>query len=177
MLFNTYVDGDPREFMYYNGDIYINGTEITLTDEYINNNTYNGKKIWKHAYFKCKCNPNGLNAYMFVPIKLDWLSLHHMGLDPKAKDDYAPYFVIYAFSLDCAIEEITKPIKLTSEQTDAVMKAIVEPKSDFDSPVLIGLWIVYILVMMGSLIFKQFYLIWPIVSYIFYEIRKGILDG
>ena len=53
----------------------------------------------------------------------------------------------------------------------------VEKKSDFDSPVLIALWIVYILVMMGSLIFKQFYPIWPVVSYIFYEIRKGILDG
>ena len=37
--------------IHYNGDFYINGTELTFTDEFIQNNLVDGKKIWKYAWF------------------------------------------------------------------------------------------------------------------------------
>lgn len=173
MLFNT--PGVPTEFMYYNNDIYYNGTEIALTDVYAKNHIYNGKPLWKYAYFNCKCNPNGVPSYMFIANKLDWSSLFNMGLPDNTRDNYAPYFTIPASELYMAIEEVTKPMKLTREQTDAVLEAIAKPKSDFDNPELIVAWVVYILAMLGSLIFNEFYLIWPIITLIFSKVRKEMI--
>ena len=176
MLFNTSVNGDPRSFFYYKGDYYINGTEITLKDEYIKNHRWNGDKLWKYARYDHQTVYNGRTAYFFCCIKTDWLSLNSMGLDIRAIDDYAPYFVIEALDLDNAIEEFIKPIKLEREETEAVLEAITTPKSDFDNPELTVLWVIYIAVMIGSLIFNQFYIVWAIVTFLFFKYRKEMLN-
>jgi hypothetical protein len=166
--------------MYYKGEYYINGTEVMLSDKYIEQHKYNNKKLWKQAYFHHKIINNGCATYFFCVINLDWSSLKKIGLDIKAKDDYASYFVVEALDLDWAIEEITKPIKLSKEETEARNKAIEymieHPKRDWDYPELLGMWLVYIIVLLGSLIFKEFYIIWIVATYIFYKTRKGILD-
>lgn len=41
---NVYTNRESRSFFYYEGDFYINGTEIAIKDSYINNLQYNGKK-------------------------------------------------------------------------------------------------------------------------------------
>lgn len=177
MVFNTYTNGDPRSFFYYKGDYYINGTEIILTDEYVNSHTWNGRKIWKYARYDHQVVYGGCVAYFFCISNADWLALNKMGLGPNAADDYASFFVIQALDIERAIQEFTKPIKLRREQTEAIKEAIATPKSDFDNAGLVLLWVIYIAVMIVSLIFKQFYLIWFAVSIIFFKLRKEMLSG
>ena len=175
MMFNTYTSGDPRSFFYYKGDYYINGTEIILTDEYINNHQWNGLKLWKYAKYHHQTVYNGRVAYFFCRSRSDWLALNGMGLDPRVIDNYAAFFVIDALDIERAIKEFTKPIKLSRAETDAIKEAIVNPKSDLDNNALVALWIVYIIVMVGSLIFKQFYIIWIVASVLFFKFRKEML--
>lgn len=176
MLFNTSTTGDPRSFFYYKGDYYINGTEIILTDEYINKHQWNGKKLWKYAKYDHQVNYNGRISYFFCRSKCDWLSLNGMGLDIKTQNDYACYFVIDALDIEKAIQEFSHPIKLERSETEAIKEAIVTPKSDLDDTGVMILWIAYIVVMIGSLIFKQFYLIWIVASVLFFTWRKEMLN-
>ena len=174
MLFNTNTIGDPRSFFYYNGDFYINGAEIMLTDEYINNHQFNGKKLWKYARYDHQTVYNGRVSYFFCINKIDRSYFNSMGLN---KDDYASYFVVEALDIENAIKEVTRPIKLERAETEMIKESIVEPKRDFDNPTLVILWIAYIVVMIGSLIFKQFYIIWAVASFLFFKYRKEMLGG
>lgn len=176
MLFNTTTNGDPRSFFYYKGDYYINGTEIILSDQYINNHQFNGKKLWKYARYDHQTVCNGKVSYFFCRTKMDWSSLNKMNLDMNTQNDYAPYFVIEAFDIENAIAEITHSIKLDRKETEAVLNAIVEPKRDFDNPMLMVLWVVYIAVMISSLIFNQFYIIWIVATVVFFKYRKEMLE-
>lgn len=178
MIFNQ--PGDFSEILYYNGDYYSNGTEIMVSDEYINTHTFNGKKIWKYAYFGNKTVYNGKTAYFFWASRRTFLDHCRMGIDYSKYNDYSPYFVVTAWELNNMIQEFTKPIKLPDKDKEAVdqmiMDIISHPKTDWDYLELIIGWIVYICVMMGSLIFTEFYIPWMIASYVFYKYRKGILS-
>lgn len=100
-----------------------------------------------------------------------------MGLDIKTENDYAPYFVIEAFVLPNIIEEITKPIKLSQEETKAIFAALAaEPKKDWEVKGIVAAWLIYIAVLIGSLIFKEFYFIWIVATYIFLKYRKEMLN-
>ena len=178
MFFHQSVNGDPRSFMYYKGDIYINGTEITFSDDFIKNTLVDGKKIWKYARFDHQeTNVYGELVYFFSPCKFDWLSLNKMGLNPNVMRDYSPYVRVNAFNIESAIEEITHGIKLERKQTEAVLDAIATPKSDFEYPGLVILWIAYIAVLLGSLIFNQFYIIWAIATWLFLKWRKELRNS
>ena len=174
MSFNT--NGDPRSFFYYKGDYYINGTEIILTDEYANSHKCNGLKIWKYATYHHQVTYNGRVAYFFCANKMDWLSLHKIGMTTSDfYSEYATYFVMDALDVDRAIQEFVRPIKLSKAETDAIKEALVKPKSDFDNPALMVMWIIYIFVLVASLIFRQFYLIWIVASVIFFKYRREML--
>ena len=174
MQFNNSTNGDPRSFFYYKNDFYINRTEIALKTEYINTHLWNGKKLWKYARYDHQVSYNGQISYFFCASKFDWPSLNSMGLERTARDDYAPYFLIPAVELENAIEEIIKPIKLERKETDAILENITKPKNDLEEPGLIVLWLIYIAVLVGSLIFKQFYIIWLIATMLFVKWRKEI---
>ena len=179
MLFNTNTNGDPRSFMYYKGEYYINGTEFTLNDEYLKNKTFHDKKLWKYARFSHQINSAGKVMYFFDAAKIDSGSLYMMGLDANTRANYAPYFVISPVELDYAIGEFTKPIKLSKEGRErlegAVQYMIDHPKRDWDYPELIWLWLIYIAVLVGSLIFYEFYIVWAVATIVFCTLRKGIL--
>lgn len=183
-LFKPNTGGDPRSFMYYKGEYYIDGSEITLKDEYIKNHTFNGLKLWKHARFSHKAIYNNQMAYFFNRSKYSLCDLLEMGYrDNKemaaCRRDYAPYFVVTALELENAIESFTYPIKLSQEEQDAINKAIDDmienPKQDWDYPQMIVLWLVYIITMIGSLIFNEFYIVWVLASLIFFKLRKEIV--
>ena len=176
MVFNTYTNGDPRSFFYYKGDYYINGTEIILTDEYIKRQLRNGKKLWKYATYHHQVSRNNGIAYFFCRSRCDWLALHGMGVDPKVIDDCEAYFTIDALDIDSEIKEFIHQIKLKRDETDAIKDAIIRQQSDFDHPNVMLLWVVYISVMIGSLIFKQFYILWAVASILFFKWRRDMLD-
>lgn len=176
MSSNTSINGDPRSFFYYRGDYYINKTEIILKDDYINKHQWLGRKLWKYAKYDHQVQYNGRTAYFFCATNFDRASFNSMGIDIKTKGDYAAYFLIEALDLESAIEKITRPIKLERNETEAILEAIVEPKSASDNPALTMLWIVYLAVMVGSLIFRQFYIIWIVASFLFFKYRKEMLN-
>lgn len=175
MMFNTSTNGDPRSFFYYKGDYYINGTEIILKDEYINTHQSNGQKLWKYAKYERQTVHNGGVAYLFCASRIDRTSLGLMGLDEKIRYDYAPIFVVSALDIENLIEEFTRPIKLERAETEAIKEAIANPKSEFENPGVLLLWIVYIVAMIGSLIFNQFYILWIIITLLFLKWRKELL--
>ena len=177
--------GDPREFMYYKGRTYINGTKFTLKDSYIDNWTRNGKKIWKYAKFSGTSNgPDGLYYYF----EIDRFTVHDIkkitGLQPGTKEfadfqmSYTPNIIVRPWEL-WIIDEITEPITISEkeeeERRQMLMKFIEHPNNDWDHVEMRVAWVVYIAAMIGSLIFTQFYIPWAIVTYIFYKYRKGIM--
>lgn len=178
MIFNT--PGDFSEVMLHKDDYYSNGTEVMLTDKFINTHMFNGKKIWKYAKFNNKVTRNGQLAYFFYAAKISWYDFNEMGIDYSELDNYAPYFVIYAFDIENAIQEFTRPYKLSDDQKNALYDATIynmeHPKRDWDYPEMIIAWIVYIATMIGSLIFVQYYLLHPIITYIFLKYRKGVME-
>lgn len=180
MVNNANVNKSPRSFLYYKEEYYINGTEIILSDEYINNNFFNGKKLWQYARFDHRIQCNGKSSYFFYARKFDFLSFHEMNIDINNRKDYTMYFIIDADKIENAIYKITKPIKLTNEEDKNIKlyisNLIEHPKTDLDYPELIVGWTVYTIIMIASLIFNQFYFIWLIASYIFFVWRKDILE-
>ena len=185
MIFGGNVNGDPREFMYYKGDIYINGSQFTVKDSYIENHTYNDKKIWKYAKFTgTMSGPSGV-MYYFWRDKYSFCDLWDMGYtDTNERNnclkEYAPFFVVSAYELDDVIEEFTHPIILPKEDQaiveEAIEDIITNPKKDWDYPELRVGWLFYIVAMVGSLIFNQFYILWAIATYIFITYRKNIIN-
>lgn len=178
MLFKI-NDGDSRSFMYYKGEYYINGTVIELKNEYINTHCFNNKQLWKYARFDHQAEYNGSMVYFFCAAKLDWLSLRDMDLDIQIRKKYAQYFIIKPYEIDNVVDKIIKPIKLTKEESDSINNSIAEiiknPNVDFVNPKLLVAWLIYIVMMICSLIFNQYYIIWIILSFIFFKYRKETL--
>ena len=171
------TNGDPRSFMYYNGDFYINGTEVALKDSYIQNVRFNGRKLWKYARFTRQTIYNGQNAYMFS-ICRNFLSSKEVNSDNiQEVRECASVFVLTALELYIAIESFVHPIKLDKATSDAIMENITQPKRDWDNSGLMLAWVVYIAAMIGSLIFNYFYVLWVIISLIFFNIRKDMLNS
>lgn len=186
MLFSGNGNGDPRRFMYYNGKTYINGTKFTVKDEYISAQAKQGKNIWKYAEFWGTTNgPDGL-IYYFSRYKCLNDDLLSMGYKPgteeyiKCRRDYAATFMVRPYELNRVVEEITFPITITEQEEEARRQAIMEmiehPKKDWDYPDLIVGWIIYIGVLIGSLIFNQFYIIWIVATFVFHTYRKRIVE-
>lgn len=178
--------GSHKEYMYYNGKTYLNGTKFTLNDSYIENWTYQGKKIWKYAYFSGTFNnQNGLHYY-FVRDKFTIDDVKKFtGLKPGTKEfrefqmSYSPVVVVRPWELSLVIEEITQPRMLSEAEEkarmDAIMQFVEHPNNDWDHPEMRIAWVVYIVAMIGSLIFTQFYILWAIATWVFYKYRKGIM--
>ena len=170
------INNDPRSFMYYNGQYYVNGTTIELSDKYMTTYRFNGKRPWKYARFDHQVNTADGLSYFFCAIKIDTLSLRDMGLSRDVVNEHATYFLIPAININEAIGRVIKPIFLTQEENDIINNALLDmatkPMSDFQCPGLICAWLMYIIVLIASLIFRQFYIIWIIASFIFFKWRK-----
>ena len=167
-------EGDPRSFMYYNEQYYINGTVVEISEAYRNINNFYGKKIWKYAIFDHKISSANGISYFFCITKVDELSAQRINVN-----EYAPYFTVPAWLIDSAVKTIIKPIKLSETECEAIqnglINAIQNPKYNLRYPKLRFAWMIYVIVLVVSLIFKQFYIVWIIASFIFYKWRKGIL--
>lgn len=181
----TNTNADPRSFMYYKEDYYINGTEIMLSDDYIKHHKFNGLKLWKYARFHKKIMNGSQVTYFFTRSKYSYYDMLNMGYQTpedirKCKEDYTGYFTLTPLELNYAIEEITQPIKLSQKEKEAINNAIIEMidghNKDWDYPELRILWIIYVVAMVGSLIFNHFYILWGIISVAFFKLRKGILE-
>lgn len=152
----------------YNGVAYGNGTKVSLKNSFINNYTYNGKKIWKYAWFGNRVVVNGQNMYFFSKDKTDWNFLHRNNIDLRIPQQCCPFFLIREDLIDYAIEEITHPVIVSVSHR-------VQEK-DYANESVMWMWFIYVFVMIISLVFKEFYLIWIVASIIFFSWRKEKLN-
>lgn len=170
---------DPRSFMYYRGQYYINGTIIEVKDSYLNANKFDGKSIWKYARFDHKVSGQDGILYFFCIANIDTLSLRKMNMDRVNVKEYAAYFTVPAWIIENVVESIVKPIKLSQAECDAIhdglLNAIEKQQSDWERPILQIAWVAYVIVLIASLIFRQFYILWIIASFIFFKFRKEVL--
>lgn len=162
------TNNEEYRYFLHKGVYYGNGTKVIFTDNFVQNYTYNGKKIWKYAWFSHRIVVNGRSMYFFNRDKTDWSFLRQNNISQQEPQTCCPFFVIDATLIDLAIEKITYPIIVAASPK--------EKKSDWDDAQVIKMWFVYIGVLVASLVFKEFYLVWIIASILFFYWRKEKLN-
>ena len=170
------VSNGPGAGFYYKGDIYIKGTIIKLKDEYIKKRAVQGEKIWKYAKYMWMGDPG---RFVFNYCKMDYnYDLPKMGYtDPEERrripKEHVPIFGISGWEMEEAIEEIVRRETLPREITEIIMENIADPKT-YETKGSGILCAIYVAVMIGSLIFNQFYIVWIVATILFLLIKKGM---
>lgn len=168
-------------YFYYKGEYYGNGAKFATKEEFVGKATPRGiaKKFWKEYVF---AGQHG-DKYFFNPLNCDYFSLTLEGYNPEeAREmsrEYSGCIALTTLELDFYIGEILTPQnKMTGflkEQVEkSIMDVIEHPKRDWDYPELVIAWIFYILLMIGSLIFTEFYIPWLLLTVGFVYIRSNI---
>lgn len=145
---------------YYNGQFYSRGTKIKLKQKYLNTHTYNGEQIWPYARFDNKIMKENEIYFVFkisdIDMQGEWRK-------------YSGYFLVYSHNIIDAIEKIISPVIINVEQKN--VKYYMSEKNNNECKIF-GI-IIYISVLVASLVFKEFYIIWAIASFIFYKWSKS----
>ena len=142
--------------------IYSKGTIIKVSQEYSDTHLYNEMPIWPYARFERSYIKNGITYYVFGECNFDSFA---------EWQKYARYFVVDTTELELMIGEIVKPIEVKNITTSNR-----EPKKDWEVEGMGVAWAAYIAALAGSLIFKEFYIAWGVISYIFFKYRKDKLN-
>ena len=153
-----YID---TKYFFYKGKSYTTNTVIKLTKQYIDTHMYNGLPIWKYAIFSHKLMNS--DEYFF-----SFINNYYQNIEKVCIREYCGYFLIKGKDMEGAIEEIIKPVPI--ELVPAV------PKKDYEVEGMRLLWLIYIAVLFFSLIFREFYIIWIAATYVFFKIRKEMLN-
>ena len=151
------------KYFYYKGKSYTTNTVIKLTQQYRDTHTDRGLQIWKYARFYHKNLAR--NEYCFNCASGYYPNVKHEDIN---RSSYCGYFNIKAEELEGAIEEIIQPVPIE-------LVPIV-PKKDWEVKSMGMLWLIYIAVLFFSLIFREFYIIWIVATYVFFKIRKETLN-
>ena len=153
----------------YKQQFYMHKTRVVLSPDYIGTHANNGKKINRYAWFSHKFWNNGECLYVFY-------------LDRKSQNrdanKYSPCVKINSNDIDIAISEIVYPI-VKPDDVNIRFKGLHEdltPIKDWEVPELMIAWVVFIAFLLFTLMFKQFYLIWPIAGFVFDKIRGDMLN-
>lgn len=145
-------------------------TRVALSPDYIATHADNGQKINRYAWFSHKFwDQNGSCFYVFY---LDRVGQSHIA------NKYAPVVKILSYDIETAISEIIQGIE-QPEDFQIRFKGLHEdltPVKDTEVPELMIAWVMFIAFLLFTLVFKQFYLIWPIAGFIFDKIRRDLLN-
>lgn len=150
-----------NELLEWNGNYYSTYTIFKMKESYINTHTCYGKRIWPYAALIriiLDSNKNILR-YHFVP----------HGCKYPISQNYLGGFDVEISQIDSAIESVYAGKPMPKE-----MIYVPQPKSDFEIPGMLTLWAIYIIVMVASMIFKDFIIIWAFASYGFFKLRKEL---
>ena len=143
---------DQYLYFTFNNIHYRNGTFVKLNKSYMDAHYPNKIQYAGFNYIK----ENG-STYMF----------YATNGNIKCDGEYG-WISIEKCDINDAIEEIIRPF--------VVDVYVIKPKNDFEMPVLIKAWCIYVLILLASLVFVQFYFIWAIVSIIFFQYRKEMMN-
>lgn len=150
-------------YFFYNKQSYTSGTVVKISKDYQDTHTFNEKPIWKYACFSHRFIKDYKEYYSFV-----FYDAVYFELSGSEYSKYCGIFTITSEDLENAIEGIIKPIP--------VELIPVIPKKDWEVDEMWGLWLIYVAVLLFSLIFREFYLIWVAASFIFFNTRKELLN-
>ena len=168
-------------YFYYKGEYYGQSTKFARKKEFVGKPTPHriSKKFWSEYSFAWQSG----DRYFFNPVGCRFLDLTCKGYSreqaTQIENECSAAIALNSYELEIYIGEILTPEKkmtgfLRKQIDDAITNIIEHPKRDWDYPELLFLWILYIVLMIGSLIFKQFYLLWIVLTLGFYYIRKNI---
>ena len=149
-------------FFVYKDKVYLRNSVVKLKQSYISTHRdANGLLIWNYARFHHSV------------IKQD--GVYHMftitNYGHKYMPEYAGYFLIKKENVELAIETMVT----TNEYKDAIIVDKPPPKKDLEVEGMIPLWATYIIVLLFSFIFTQWYMIWIYASYVFFKTRAKML--
>lgn len=151
----------PDELLEINGNFYDKGTVIKFKKSFTDTYLSRGLKIWPYAGFsRIVLDKNGKKIqYTFSPYKCP----------SKISNEYSGWIDLNVneFNNDIVEEVYRKPISANSVR-------VPQPKSDFEIPGMLTLWAIYIIVMVASMIFRDFIIIWAFASYGFFKLRKEL---
>ena len=147
---------DYYKYFRFHGETYADQTVIKLKNEFCNTHTYNNEYLWPYARFSHKVIQNNIVYYMFNICNLS-----------AGWHKYAGYFRLTEYQLEQAIESIINPVPIL-----IVEKAYYK---DWEVDSVVIAWIIYIAVLFFSRVFKDFYYIWIVASYVFFTTRKKML--
>lgn len=147
---------DYYKYFRFMNDTYTEGTIVKFKNNFCNTHTYKNKPIWPYARFSHKVIHDNILYYIF--------NICNLG---PGWNRYAGYCLLTEMQLEYAIEEIIESVPILIVDK--------EYYKDWEVEGMGWLWLIYIVVLFFSMIFKEFYLIWMVASYIFFTTRKKML--
>lgn len=164
-----YVRGKKDFFVWHDsfekyGTGYAEGTVIKLSQNYIDKQKLKtGKKLYKYARYSHTYSKNGKYEFVFFSYvsHLDDECRHR---EYKSYYESEPHYGIPEEDIEEAIEEIVKQV------TIPLVKKTKKKDSECEE-VLLG-WVLYVLALFGSLIFREWYLVWTSGTFFFFVWRN-----
>lgn len=162
---NVFVAKDNYiKYFYFNGEAYTTNTIVELDKIYIDTHYYQGQRMWKYARYKhTVCIDGGMYLFFnLANIEFDRDTI-------KQSNQCCGYFLLPTNDIQLAIKQIVTPIPI-------VIIPVVRKKDYESKEVMIG-WCIYIGVLLVSLIFTIWYLIWFWSTILFLIWRHDKLRG
>lgn len=153
-----YVQGYNYDWFMFKGKAYGYGTKVRIKQSYINSHPENGRYIWKDAWFEKRV---GYNSGPFTA----WFSRRDTGRDAH---NCLGYFTVPYEELENAIEGILIPNEVELMEV---------PKfKDWEVEEVLWGWVIYVVVLFFSLIFKEWPVAWAFASFVFFTWRRRMLN-
>ena len=133
------------KYFFYQDKYYINGTKVTLSDEFVENFKYGNQKIWNKVMYHNSLYQNNQLLHFFTSYNYN-------------VQKYANYVMIPDEILNMAIKNIDEP-----KFANIVCESNVERE--------IMLWSIYIFSLFFSFVFREFYLFWILNTIIFIAMK------
>lgn len=144
-------------FFVYNEKIYTKCTVVKPSQIFVDSYKIKGEDLWTYYRLMDVIVKNGITYYHFQITRVLDCDFYK----------YKTSILVNQFEIDTFVGEITIPIEVEIGKDNTPFI----PKKDWEDKNMLMAWIVYIVVMIGSLIFKQFYIVWIIATIIFLKYR------
>lgn len=164
-------------FYDFNSDmtkIHAKGTIVKLSEEFINKcKNYFGENIYDYAVFSHVYNADGIFLYVFYKCTNPNTKLFFINNDDEVRKFYNSYpdIEISPADLDMAIEDYIYDISYEVDRPTYLCM-----KKDWEIPGMTRAWGILIIIMIASMVFKGFSILWFIEIAIFNSWRSDFIN-
>lgn len=150
--------------------VHLSGTKIKVKDSFIERKKYHNKSIWKYASFVCKKKCNNVVTLIFC--KFDYNNDFNRDEFLKCDD----YFHVEILDVNNVIEEYIKDFTYKIPMSDDDYKECYEIITKEKKHEITIASIILLIVMLASLIFNGFIILWIIELILFEVYRNGAIN-